>query len=177
MYLPASAERAIRSTFRMVVLLQSVALSLFQLKRQLYASILNEFFNQVVVEPLELMALRVRRVLGVKDVTRNAQSRSNHNQRHWRRMLFNQLGMGLGVGMDSGMARRVLSLEEVAEQTAMSNDTIHKNMVLVKLALVAFWMLLCPDCMLNQSQDYGAEPEADEDAEQPTAERREKAQT
>eukprot|EP00483_Globobulimina_turgida_P003896 UN03904 len=57
-----------------------------------------------------------------------------------------------------------ISLEEAAKITAKStakaaiiNNSIHKNMILVKLALVDCWMKLYPafDKILNQSKDYG----------------------
>jgi len=163
----------IKSQSHPVVLLLHISLSLFQLERHLCSTILDvknevllefdEFFNDVVAEPLKLLIKRVEQVLEVKDVmavTRNAQARGGGGGR---RMSMQQIG---------NLANSNIPIEEAAKLTARStakaaivNDSIHQNMVLVKLDLVAAFLKLFGafDKVLNQSQDYGVDDEDEDD--------------
>jgi len=146
--------------------------SLFQLERHCCSTILDvkneillefdEFFNDLISDSLQIIIERVENVLKVKDVmdvTRNAQN--NKNER--RRVSFNQL---------SNVLNPNVAIEEAAKTTARStakaaiiNDSIHKNMILVKLDLVNCWISLFPefDKVLNQSKDYGDTKEVEDD--------------
>ena len=149
-----------------VVLFLHIGLSLFQLERYLCSTILDvknevllefdEFFNEVIAAPLRLIIQKIEKVLKVKDqldVDRIAQSKNGKSA--GRRVSFNQM---------SNLTNSNIPIEEAAKLTAKStaeaaikNDSIHRNMILVKLDLVATWMKLYPqfDKVLNQSQDYG----------------------
>ena len=115
----------------------------------------DEFFNNVTANPIKLIIEKVDKVLKVKDVMEVERNAQFNGKSGGRRVSFNQM---------SNFANSNISMEEAAKATAKSraqaalvHDTIHKNMVLVKLDLVATWMKLYPqfDRVLNQSQDYG----------------------
>ncbi len=133
----------------------------------------DEFFNEICSNPLKLIINKIEEVIKVKDimdVDRNAQN--NSNKQKGRRVSFNQL---FGLPSPDGNSN-FKSIDEnaknIAQNTAtaaISNDSIHKNMVLVKLDLVDCWMKLFPyfDKILNQSQEYGIiNDDEDEDDEE-----------
>merc|ERR1712129_469562 len=64
---------------------------------------------------------------------------------------------GSFIHSDNANADKNVSLEEAAK-AAIINDSIHKNMLIVKLEMVRAWMSVYPQFnrVLNQSHDYGA---------------------
>lgn len=151
-----------------VILYLHISLSLFQLERYLCSTILekesllefDEFFNNVVGNPIRLIIEKIDRVLKVKDIM-DVERSAQLNTKTTRRVSFNQT---------TNFGNPNISIEEAAKQTAKStaqaaldNDSIHKNMILVKLDLVSTWIKLYPqfDRVLNQSREYGADDDDD----------------